>query len=58
MTHIQIFLLDKGRVGNDCYLNELIERSVDHKPCYGIRSGLSIARGGLERAPYPRNSNR
>ena len=41
MTFIQIFRLDKGRVSNDCCLNDVIKREVEYKASYRMRIRLS-----------------
>jgi hypothetical protein len=31
MTHIQIFRLNKGRMGNDGHTDDIVERKIEHK---------------------------
>jgi hypothetical protein len=31
MTHIQIFGLKKGRMGNDAHMDDIVERKIEHK---------------------------
>jgi hypothetical protein len=40
MTHIQVFRLEKGRMGNDGHVNDIFERKIKHNAGY---SGLNIA---------------
>jgi hypothetical protein len=34
MTHIQIFGLEKGRMGNDGCMNDIFERKIERKAGY------------------------
>jgi hypothetical protein len=31
MTYIQIIRFEKGRMGNDCCLNDVVESKIEHK---------------------------
>jgi len=31
MTHIQIFRLEKGWMGNDGHMDDIVERKIEHK---------------------------
>jgi hypothetical protein len=31
MTHVQIFMLEEGRMGNDGHVDDIVERKIEHK---------------------------
>lgn len=43
ITHVQIFRLEKGRVGNDCDMNDVVERKVEHEAACTNGNGINIA---------------
>jgi hypothetical protein len=47
MTHIQIFGLEEGRMGNDGRANDIFKRKIEHK------AGYMEQKWTQHRAPHP-----
>jgi hypothetical protein len=53
MTHIQVFSLNQGRMGNDRRMDEVVERKVEYNAGYAKHrwDQHSAAQRGLKNAP-------